>query len=178
MMNQLFNQFIDKKPNYCTKFQKPLFEGISVKGGGSESKKTFLGKHFSNNYELYLYAFFLGYYSDRFEKIKEDEPKRNFNHEIKNWGHVERRAGRKNYSDIQKYVFMALVVKTDFDFIQLEKGEFTDNEAAKALIETMEGYTNGGLQLIYDKLQDESDYFISAPSFLDFIMKNHKSANL
>lgn len=173
-MNELFKLFISKVPNYCTKFQKPLFDGVSVTGGGSESKKNFLGKHFSNNYELYLYAFFLGLYSDLLEPIKKEEKTRNFRHPIKEWGDFEHKAGRKNYSDIQKYVFMALIVKTDFDFIALEKGELTSKDAVKALIETMEGYTNGGLELIHGKLQEKPDFFILAPSFLEFIRKRKK----
>ena len=63
-MNSLFDKWKTKIPKYSEEFRAPLFDSLSKKFGGSEKGKIDLGKHFSNNYELYIYAFFLGLYND------------------------------------------------------------------------------------------------------------------
>ena len=55
-------------------------------------------------------------------------------------------------------------MKSDLDFIKLEQAS-DENEIKKAvslLIDLMESYANGGLQLIKDKCDTNESYFISS----------------
>ncbi|NCO64575.1 MAG: hypothetical protein GW794_03835 [Flavobacteriales bacterium] len=67
-------------------------------------------------------------------------------------------------------MFIALIAKTDIDLIGLEKGELEEDEAVKSLIKTMESYTNGGLILIKEKLEENPNYFLQPTSFLNMIL--------
>ena len=72
---------------------------------------------------------------------------------------------------LQEYMFAALIAKTEIDFLALDKGEITEEEVVKELINTMEAYTNGGLTLIKEKFEDNSTYFLNPTAFLDMIVK-------
>jgi hypothetical protein len=70
-MENLFDKWKTKIPKYAEEFRAPLFDSLTKKFGGSEKSKVDLGKHFSNNYELYMYAFFLGLYNNELSPIAE-----------------------------------------------------------------------------------------------------------
>ena len=80
---------------------------------------------------------------------------------------------RKDFTNLQENIFMALVAKTDIDLIKLEKGEVDESEIVKELISTMESYTNGGLILIKEKLEENPNYFLQPTSFLDMILQTN-----
>jgi hypothetical protein len=65
---------------------------------------------------------------------------------------------------------MALVAKTELNLIDLEKGEIDEEDIVKELIQTMESYTNGGLTIIKEKLEDNPNYFLQSTSFLNMIL--------
>ena len=77
---------------------------------------------------------------------------------------------RKDFTNLQENIFIALVGKTDIDLVALEKGELDEDDAVKALIKTMESYTNGGLILIKEKLEENPNYFLQPTSFLNMIL--------
>ncbi|WP_412987679.1 hypothetical protein [Pontimicrobium sp. IMCC45349] len=172
-MDNLFDKWKTRIPNYSVEFKDTLFKPLSETGGAEGEKKISLGKHFSTNYELYTYAFFLGLYEDEYIPIPEGIKKDNFRHAIQNWGSKSSPI-RKDFTNLQEYIFAALVAKTDLDFIVLDKGEITEDQAVKKLIQTMESYTNGGLTLIKEKLEDSPSYFLNPTSFLDMIVKTKK----
>lgn len=66
------------------------------------------------------------------------------------------------------------MAKTNIDLVALEKGELVEDDAVKLLIKTMESYTNGGLILIKEKLEDNSNYFLQPTSFLNMILETEK----
>lgn len=68
-------------------------------------------------------------------------------------------------------MFIALTAKTDVDLIALEKGTLDEDDAVKHLIKTMESYTNGGLILIKEKLEENPNYFLQPTSFLNMILE-------
>jgi len=168
-MDDLFQKWKDKVPNYSKKF-KDLFNSISAKGGAEGDKKISLGKHFSTNYELYIYAFFIGLYNNEHSPIPNEEKKINFSHHIRFWGNKSNRFDREDFSQIQEYIFTALIAKTDIDLIELDKGTISENEAVKELLLTLEAYTNGGLTLIKEKLEDNSNFFLQPTAFIDFMI--------
>lgn len=168
-MDNLFDKWKTRIPKYSDEFSQSLFDFLSKKFGGSEKQKIDLGKHFSTNYELYIYAFFLGLYRDEYLPIPVKSKKVDFSHHIQYWG-SKNRIDRKDFSFIQEYIFMALIAKTDIDFIELEKGTITEDEVVKSLIITMESYTNGGLNIIKEKFEENSSFFLQPTSFLNLIL--------
>ena len=162
-MDNLIKEFSQLIPNYDEK-HADLFENLSAKIG-TETKKNNLGKHFTNNYELYIYAFFLGLYSEFHEPIPEGSKKKNFSYLIEGWGKT-RDARRNDFSELQNYIFMAVVAKTDLNFIDLEKGNIDVREIRRQLQATLESYTNGGLIYISEKIEDNTNSFLDPSSFL------------
>lgn len=172
-MENLFDKWKTKIPKY-SRVHEDLFASLSQKFGAEGEKKVNLGKHFSTNYELYMYAFFLGLYNDEFDPIPKDEKKDDFSHHIQYWGSKTTVSTRKDFTNIQENIFIALVAKTDLDLIALEKGEIEEDDAVKLLIKTMESYANGGLILIKEKLEENPNYFLQPTSFLDMILETEK----
>jgi len=168
-MESLFDKWKTRIPKYSL-VHKDLFTSLSQKYGAEGEKKVNLGKHYSTNYELYMYAFFLGLYENEFTPIPADEKKTDFSHHIQYWGN-KTTALRNDFSNLQEFMFMALLAKTDIDLIRLDKGELSEDDAVKLLISTMESYTNGGLNLIKDKIDANPNYFLNPTSFLDMILK-------
>ncbi len=172
-MKNLFEKWRTKIPKYSEK-HKDLFTSLSQKFGAEGEKKITLGKHFSTNYELYIYAFFLGLYNNEFDPIPEEEKKTDFSHHIQHWGSKTTVSTRKDFTNLQENIFIALLAKTNIDFVALEKGELSEEDAIKSLIQTMESFTNGGLVLIKEKLEDNPNYFLQPTSFLNMILETEK----
>ena len=172
-MENLFDKWKTRIPKYNEIYKEALFDALSNLGGGAEKTRYNLGKHFSNNYEFYMYAFFLGLYNDQFKPLEKDTKKADFNHAIQHWGSKTNRVGRNDFTNIQEYMFAATIAKTEIDFIELEKGELTEDEAVKKLIETMEAYTNGGLMMIHEKLEESPTFFLQAPAFLNLMVESN-----
>ncbi len=165
-MSRLKELWAQRTPKYNTEYQ-PLFEKLANKGNGerSEERITDSGKIFSTQYEFYLYAFFLGLYSNERVELKEGSGNSNFGHSIENWG-KKRQSDfpRKPFTSIQDFVFAALIVKSEIDFIELEKSteKSAVDEAINQLLKLMAEITNGGLQLIQELLEEKPNYFVAS----------------
>ena len=170
-MKNLFEKWKTKEPEYDIKFRELLFDKLTRNGGGSEQSKEDRGKQFANNYELYIYAFFLGLYNNEIQPIEIGVQKVSFRYQISLWGSKVNRLDRKDFTNLQENIFIALLAKTDIDLVALEKGEFDEDDAVKALIKTMESFTNGGLILIKEKLEENPNYFLQPTSFLNMILE-------
>jgi hypothetical protein len=169
-MKNLFEKWKTKIPKY-SEAHKDLFTSLSQKFGAEGEKKINLGKHFSTNYELYTYAFFLGLYNNESAPIPDGEKKTDFSHHIQHWGSKTTVSTRKDFTNLQENIFIALLAKTNIDLVLLEKGELDEDHAVRDLIKTMESYTNGGLILIKEKLEENPNYFLQPTSFLNMILK-------
>jgi len=169
MTSSLFEDWSNRVPKYDSIYKEILFKEITQYGGGTDEGRTNKGKDFENGYELYIYAFFLGLYNDEFHPISKKNKKADFNHKISLWGNKGNRVLRNDFSEIQKYMFMACIAKSDVDFIALEKGKIEVSKVALQLIETMESYTNGGLEMISLKLETQRTLFDQPTGFFDLI---------
>ncbi len=172
-MKSLFQRWRTRIPKYSD-CHRDLFIALSQKFGAEGEKKVNLGKHFSTNYELYMYAFFLGLYKGEFVPIPDGEKKVDFSHHIQHWGSKATSSIRNDFTNLQENIFMALVAKTDIDFVALEKGDLDENDIVKMLIITMESFKKGGLIFIRKKMKEDPNYFRHITSFLDMILDAEK----
>lgn len=156
---KLFDIWSKRTPSYDQQytdlFDKFALRATSLKG---EEAMEQHGKVFATNYEFYIYAFFMGIYSNT-NKVTETKPI-DFGHPIEHWG-KKNTADRKDFRQIQQYIFAMCILKSDIDFISLE---FEENEAevskvVTSLLKVMEGYTNGGLAIIREKMEDDLNVF-------------------
>ena len=152
-MDNLFDKWKTKIPKY-SEAHKDLFNSLSQKFGAEGEKKINLGKHFSTNYELYMYAFFLGLYNEEFSPIPDAEKKTDFSHHIQHWGSKTTISTRNDFTNLQENIFLALVAKTSVDFIALEKGEIKEDEVVKALIQTNTVASSATLRLVQKPLMN------------------------
>jgi hypothetical protein len=177
-MNNLLDKWKEKTPKYDFQFKEILFDKLTRTGGGTEQSREDRGKQFSNNYELYIYSFFIGLYQNEFQPIPSTTKKTDFSMPIRTWGSKTNVIGRKDFTNLQENIFIALIAKTDIDLIALDKGELDEDEAVKMLINTMESYTNGGLILIKEKLEDNPNYFLQPTAFLNMILDSKKTSEI
>ena len=68
-------------------------------------------------------------------------------------------------------MFIALVAKTDIDWIALDKGDIEPSSVVSNLIKTMEEYVNYGFSVMEEKLKADPAYFFSNRSFLDLFLQ-------
>ena len=141
-----------------------------LKGRFGKGVNSFLearGKIFGAGYEIFIIAFFIGLYHNRTKPLVKDRDKKKvFGQAIQYWGNIENRIGRTSYGNLRRYIFAALVAKTDIDFIALDKGEVTLRAVVDKMIEKMEEYANYGFDYIEDKLTNDPNYYFRDAAFL------------
>lgn len=142
---------------YADLFDKYALKATSAKG---EEAMELRGKVFASNYEFYIYAFFMGIYSDTNRPTSEKPC--DFGHAIENWG-KKSSSERADFRRIQEYMFGLLILKSDLDFValELEEDETVISRAVTSLLKIMEGYTNGGLSVIRDRVNDDPNVLYS-----------------
>ena len=74
---------------------------------------------------------------------------------------------RKAYPQLRNYMFMALLARTDIDYIALDKGELQVQRAVADLKKKMEEYANFGFDYIHEKLEEDSNWLSRGSSLLD-----------
>lgn len=168
---KLFDVWAKRNPNFNKRYEDSIIKLYTDYGKGSSSYQESRGKIFGAGYEIYIIAFFIGLYFDRRKPLSTDNSKyKGFGQPIMYWGNREARGHRKQYSEIQKYIFTALVARSDVDFIALDKDKINTNKAAGILITTMEEYANFGFDFIEDKMLDNPDHFFKNSAFLDVFL--------
>ena len=180
-MESLFDAWGKKNPEWEKKYAELLMEPFTDYGRGTSQYTVSRGKIFGAGYEMFIIGFFIGLYFDKTRKLPDDKSKRkDFGHPIMFWGSQEGKLklGRTSYKKIQEYMFAALVAKTDIDFISLEKGEISVNDAANSLKHKMEEYANYGFHYLEDMLEDDPNSLFKESAFLkiftSFISEDNK----
>lgn len=164
------------------KYQDNIISVFADYTKGTTQYMEVRGKTFGAGYEVFIIAFFIGLYFNQTKTLVEDKAKKKvFGHPIMYWGNIENKAGRKAYADIRRFMFVALIARTDIDFITLDKGEIKPSAAVDALMKKMEEYANFGFDYIKEKLEDVRNYFFKDKSFLkiftSFIQENEEDEN-
>lgn len=166
-MQKLFEYWADRNPYWEIKYEDNILKTFSDYGRGSSVFQEARGKIFGAGYEVLIIAFFLGLYNDKRKPLVGDSSKRKvLGQPIKYWGNLDSKPGRQAYPSIRKYMFAALIAKTDIDFIALDKGEMPIKKAVDSLMQTMEEYINWGLDFIAEKMEDNPNYFFKDTAFL------------
>ena len=171
-MESLFDLWGKRDPEWEKKYQDTILIPFTDYGKGVNQYQDVRGKIFGPGYEMFILAFFIGLYHNQTRPLVEDRSKRkHFGWPICEWGSREARLGRVKYSELQRYMYAALIARTDIDFIALDKGDIKVNTVVTSLIETMEEYANYGFSLMEEKLKEDPSYFFSNRSFLDIFLQ-------
>ena len=154
-MESLFDLWGKRDPEWEKKYQDTVLIPFTDYGKGVNQYQDVRGKIFGPGYEMFILAFFIGLYYDQTKPLVEDKAKRkHFGWPICEWGSREARLGRTKYSDLQRYMYAALIARTDIDFIALDKGDITPRKAVDMLMDKMEQYANFGFDYIQEKLEE------------------------
>ena len=158
-----------RNPRFEKKYEDSVIRVLSEFGIKATENTNAKGKIFGNGYEPYIIAFFIGLYAGK--KLLLGEDTRDLRYPIQNWGNVETRGLRKAYSSLRSYIFIALIAKTEVDWIALDKGDIKASAVVTSLINTMEEYANYGFFVMEEKLKEYPGYFFSKRSFLDMFLQ-------
>lgn len=164
---KLYDVWARRNPKWETRFEEIIHQFTDY-GVGSSELTMARGKTLGAGYELYIYAFFIGLYSDKKRKLTGET--KTFGQPIQYWGNLDSKKFRKAYPKLRDYIFTALIAKTDLGLIELEKGDITDSQAVDMLKDTMEQYANCGFYIIEEKMKDNPNYFYKNTGFLDMVL--------
>ena len=169
---KLFDLWANRNPNWEIKYEETILKTFCDYGKGSTLLQEARGKIFGAGYEIIIIAFFIGLYHNRRKELTPDTTKKKgLGQPIKYWGNLDSKPGRTAYPEIRKYMFAALVARTDIDFIALDKGDITPRKVVDKLITTMEEYINWGLDYMAEKMEDNPNYYFKETSFLREFME-------
>ena len=145
---------------------------LSDYGVGASENTGAKGKVLGAGYEPYIMAFFIGLYAGKkIPLTKEQDDLKALGQPLQYWGNLDSKKYRKAYSGLRSYIFIALVAKTDVDWIALDKGDIKVGSVVTSLIETMEEYANYGFSIMEEKLKADPAYFFSNRAFLDIFLQ-------
>lgn len=161
-----------RNPRFEKKYEQSVLRIISDYGIGASEHTNANGKILGAGYEPYIMAFFIGLYSDKKLPLTEDnEAVKVLGQPLDKWGNLDSKKNRHAYSELRNYIFMALVAKTDIDWIALDKGDIKVTSVVSQLIDTMEEYANYGFSFMEEKLSEDKGFFFSNRAFLDIFMQ-------
>ena len=161
-----------RNPRFEKKYEQSVMRAISDYGIGASGNTGVKGKILGAGYEPYIMAFFIGLYANKRIPLSEDTDEvKGLGQPLQYWGNLDSKKFRKAYPNLRSYIFIALVAKTDVDWIALDKGTIDANAVVSALIKTMEEYANYGFSIMEEKLQEDKGYFFSNRAFLDIFLQ-------
>ncbi|WP_339349890.1 hypothetical protein [uncultured Alteromonas sp.] len=157
-MNLLKKRLNSLKPRYLKSFEQ-LISRYAQFGGGSADDKFNKAKAFSNVYEFYVYAFFLGLAKDRALDIAPQDEAKSFM-EIENW---------KPY-EIAEQLLICAIGESDFDLNAVENMEKDEiYKETNKISATIEKYANGGFLYIQERLEESQDSVEDELIFVNFL---------
>lgn len=169
---KLYDLWAARDPYWEKRYEEDIIKNFCDYGRGATNLREDRAKTFGGGYEIFIVAFFIGLYFDQRRKLNEDnQKKKKFGHPIQFWGNIDSKVkDRKKYEVLREYIFIALVARTNIDFIALEKGEMRPRNAVDMLMQTMEEYANWGFHFMEDKLIDDPNYFFRETAFLEIFL--------
>lgn len=169
---KLFDLWGNRNPDWEIKYEDSIVKTFCDYGKGTTIYQDVRGKIFGAGYEILVIAFFLGLYHNQRKPLTPDTTKKKqLGQPIKFWGNLDSKPGRVAYPNIRKYMFAALIARTDIDLIALDKGDITPRKVVDKLMVTMEEYINWGLDYIAEKMEDNPNYYFKETAFLREFME-------
>lgn len=168
-IEKIYDIWARRNPYFETKLEEEVIRVIADYSIGASGMMEAKGKVIGAGYEAYIFAFFIGLYSNTRKELK--GATKVLGQPINKWGNVDSKKDRKEYPKIREYIFMALVARTDINWIEVDKGNIKPSKAVDMLIETMEEYANYGFHVLKDKLENDPYVFSNNTSFLDIFLK-------
>ncbi len=161
-----------RNPRFEKKYEQSVIRVISDYGVGASVNTGAKGKILGAGYEPYIMAFFIGLYANKRIPLSENlDDLKGLGQPLMYWGNLDSKKFRKAYSGLRSYIFIALVARTDIDWIALDKGDVKVNSVVTSLVETMEEYANYGFAVMEEKLKEDAGYFFSHRAFLDIFLQ-------
>lgn len=168
---KLYDLWANRNPDWEIKYEDSILKTFCDYGKGTTMLQDARGKIFGAGYEILIIAFFIGLYNNQRKPLVADTTKKKgVGQPIKYWGNLDSKPGRISYPSLRKYIFAALIARTDIDFIALDKGQITPRKAVDMLMTTMEEYINWGLDFMSEKIEDNPNYFFKETAFLRVFM--------
>jgi len=161
-----------RNPRFEKRYEQSVIRVISDYGVGASVNTGAKGKILGAGYEPYIMAFFIGLYANKRIPLSEDANElKGLGQPLQYWGNLDSKKFRKAYPNLRSYIFIALVAKTDIDWIALDKGVIEPGAVVTALVNTMEEYANYGFSVMEEKLNEDKGYFFSNRAFLDMFLQ-------
>ena len=161
-----------RNPRFEKRYEQSVIRVISDYGIGASENTGAKGKILGAGYEPYIMAFFIGLYANKRIPLPEDTNElKGLGQPLQFWGNLDSKKFRKAYPNLRSYIFIALVAKTDIDWIALDKGTIEPGAVVTALVNTMEEYANYGFSVMEEKLNEDKGYFFSNRAFLDIFLQ-------
>jgi hypothetical protein len=161
-MIDLFKRFGDRRPEYAKVYRDPIINRFTIVGREDEEARYESGKYFSRIYEVFMYAALLGLRRDCCIPINDMDTQEFI--KISSWQPPE----------MVQYLFMSLLAKSNIDLSSLETMEEkqVEGELTK-LSRLLEGYANGGFDVIQAKLKEDPLFFEGEYCFVELIDEIH-----
>lgn len=170
MAEKLYDLWAKRNPNWEKRFEDSIIKNFSDYGKGVTTLERPRETVWCWLRSIH-HSIFIGLYYNQRRKLIDDSTKiKSLGQPIQYWGNIDSVKGRKAYPKLKEFIFTALVAKTDFDFIALDKGLVTPRKAVDALMQTMEEYANWGFHFMEDKLMDNPNYFYRETAFLEVFL--------
>ncbi|MEX1013571.1 MAG: hypothetical protein WDZ80_00225 [Candidatus Paceibacterota bacterium] len=155
-----------KAPRYSMKHRN-LIEGYARKGAIDYHEKTEksydLGKFFTNFYEFYIYAAYIGVYTENPLPLSNDYETRTFGVPMRDW------TSNDSFPSLQ-YLWMVTMVTARLDLNALEDMNDKEVEAEMLKIkDRIEAYANGGFEFINSKIKENPAFFDDEDCFVKLL---------
>jgi len=155
---EFIKRFEDRAPVYAKMYHESIIDRFSLVGGRDEDLKQKTGRYFSNIYEIYTYSALLGI-KNNYRIPLEGLITKDFN-KIRYW----------QPNELVRFVFMALLTKSDLNLNLVEEMEEKDVEREITKLKNLlEEYTNGGFDIIYSKIKETPYFFENEYCFLELL---------
>jgi hypothetical protein len=160
-MDTVITKFKIKEPRFAKQYEH-LFARYSRKWGGSEQDRLDKVKVFAKNYELYIYAFFLGLKNERPIPLSSSEKSDSNVMRIEDWKPKE----------LRDYLVACTLVQDgtpfrDYDFMTEEE----INRKSTELKEIVEAYTNGGLSILQEEFEEDKKALDEPFAFTELVFE-------
>lgn len=165
-MIDLIEELGKKNPRYSLKHRK-LIQGFARKGAinyhESGEKSYDLGKFFTNFYEFYIYATYIGIYIKNPVPISDNEETKIFGVPMRDWS-------SNGCASTVQYLWMTILVLAELDLNSLENMEQKDVEKEmRNIVRLIEAYANGGFEFINSQAEENPAFFDDDDCFVKLL---------